>query len=53
MGTPCADGDVDGMPDQWESLHGLDPANAGDAWADPDGDGYWNLEEYLNGTTPQ
>ena len=24
-GTPCADADGDGMPDQWEGLHGLDP----------------------------
>jgi hypothetical protein len=51
-GTPCADTDGDGMPDEWESLYGLDPANADDAWTDTDGDGYWNVEEYLNGTAP-
>jgi hypothetical protein len=52
QGTPCADGDGDGMPDQWEVSNGLDPNNANDAWGDRDGDGYWNIEEYLNGTSP-
>lgn len=45
---PPADGDDDGMPDDWERQHGLDPANAADGPADRDGDGYTNLEEYLN-----
>ena len=49
-GTPCADADGDGMPDQWEGLRGLDPSDPADAWTDADGDGYLNLEEYLNGT---
>ena len=51
-GTACADGDGDGMPDTWETQNGLDPADASDAWTDTDGDGYWNIEEYLNGTAP-
>ena len=28
-GTPCADGDGDGMPDMWEGLQGLDPGRFG------------------------
>jgi hypothetical protein len=47
-GTPPADSDHDGMPDQWEVEHGLDPLEAKDSSADPDGDGYTNLEDYLN-----
>lgn len=43
------DADGDGMPDDWERMHGLDPQNAADGAADRDGDGYTNVEEYLNG----
>ncbi len=54
--TPLAaapeDGDGDGMPDEWEKRHGLDPSDPSDGRADRDGDGYTNLEEYLNGTDP-
>lgn len=46
------DGDGDGMPDAWESKHGLDPASADDAAEDADDDGYTNIEEWLNGTAP-
>lgn len=46
------DTDRDGMPDWWETLHGLNPnsgiGNFGESNADPDGDGYTRLEEYLN-----
>ncbi len=42
------DSDSDGMPDDWEKLHGLDPADPADRNADTDADGYTNLEEYLN-----
>jgi pectate lyase len=52
-GTPPPDGDRDGMPDAWEAQHGLDPADAADGWADPDQDGYGNLEEFLNGADPR
>jgi hypothetical protein len=51
-GTACTDTDSDGMPDTWEDANGLDKADATDALQDDDGDGYTNLEEYLNGTTP-
>lgn len=42
------DRDLDGMPDAWELAHGLDPAAASDSSQDSDGDGYTNVEEYLN-----
>ncbi len=48
-GTPWIDGDGDGMPDDWERAHGLDPASAADGPADRDGDGWTNLEDWLNG----
>ncbi len=43
------DGDRDGMPDAWETRHGLNPADPADG-AQPakDGGGYTNLEIYLN-----
>ena len=50
-GTACVDSDHDGMPDQWEALHGFNP-DSNDGTADKDRDGYTNLEEYLNGTNP-
>lgn len=37
----------DGIPDAWESAHGLDPKNAADGNA-PTCDGYTALECYLN-----
>jgi subtilisin-like proprotein convertase family protein len=46
-----ADTDDDGMPDGWEVQYGLDPL-ADDASDDLDGDGYTNLEEYIDGTDP-
>ena len=46
-GTPPADSDHDGMPDTWETSHGLDPTTV-DGAGDQDGDGYTNVEEYLN-----
>jgi hypothetical protein len=42
------DTDHDGIPDEWEKLHGLDPVNPADGNGDRDKDGYTNLEEYLN-----
>jgi hypothetical protein len=42
------DEDGDGMPSYWERERGLDPANSGDGVLDDDGDGYTNLEEFLN-----
>jgi hypothetical protein len=46
------DADGDGMTDEWERRHGLDPALATDADADTDGDGVTNLAEFRAGTNP-
>ena len=51
-GTPCQDQDHDGMPDAFETRFGLDPEDASDAQQDLDGDGYPNVEEFLNASTP-
>ena len=47
-GTPYTDVDEDGMDDVWEAARGLDPTSAADGPQDDDGDGYTNLEEFLN-----
>ncbi len=52
-GTPPPDSDLDGMPDTWEKAHGLNPDEASDNKLDSDGDGYTNIEEFLNGTDPR
>lgn len=45
------DTDRDGLPDWWEAVYGLGAtsgaASLSEANADPDGDGYTHLEEYL------
>jgi MYXO-CTERM domain-containing protein len=45
------DNDFDGMADEWEREHGLDPERD-DAEEDADGDGFTNLQEYLDDTDP-
>ncbi|WP_168205213.1 autotransporter-associated beta strand repeat-containing protein [Bythopirellula goksoeyrii] len=42
-----ADADNDGIADNWESAHGLSPANFAD-WKGLSSSGYTQLEEYLN-----
>jgi hypothetical protein len=43
------DTDADGIPDEWETAHGLDPSVASDAVAKTlSQEGYTNLEVYLN-----
>lgn len=49
---PLYDSDKDGMPDEWEIIHGLNPNDATDAQKDNDGDGLTNLEEYGAGSNP-
>ncbi|WP_442510439.1 pectate lyase family protein [Novipirellula sp. SH528] len=46
-GTPPADADHDGMPDQWEKEHGLDPHDANDRNGKV-ASGFTRIEEYLN-----
>jgi pectate lyase len=45
------DSDHDGMPDDWEIKHGLNPRDPADA-ALSKNKGYTNLEHYLNNTDP-
>lgn len=53
LGNACdPDDDNDQMPDAWEIANGLNPLDAADAAADPDGDLATNLQEYLRGTDP-
>lgn len=47
------DNDADGMLDDWETAHLLDPFNAADATLDPDNDGLTNLAEFHAGSDPQ
>lgn len=42
----------DGIPDVWKKKYGFDILDATVAKADPDGDGFSNLEEYRAGTDP-
>ena len=47
-GEPRQDTDGDGMPDAWEKANGLNPNDASDANGDCTGDGYTNIEKYIN-----
>ncbi|MCD8291986.1 MAG: thrombospondin type 3 repeat-containing protein [Prevotella sp.] len=46
---PYIDSDGDGMPDEWEIANGLNPNDPNDANGDCTGDGYTNIEKYING----
>ncbi len=46
--SPPPDSDDDGMPDDWETAHGLDPQN-GDDHTTVMPSGYTAIEDYING----
>lgn len=48
-GEPYVDSDGDGMPDAWEVANKLNPNDPSDAVQDCNGDGYTNIEKYING----
>ena len=50
---PYVDTDGDGMPDEWERQYGLNPNDPSDAVKDCNGDGYTNIEKYINGINPR
>ncbi len=53
--NPEFDTDRDGLPDNWERLHGLDPLSAvgvNGATGDSDNDGVTNIDEFQNNTNP-
>jgi hypothetical protein len=50
---PYVDTDGDGMPDEWERQYGLNPNDPADAVKDCNGDGYTNIEKYINGINPR
>jgi hypothetical protein len=52
-GEPVKDSDGDGIPDEWELKYGLNPKDPADASKDGTGDGYTNIEKYLNGIDPR
>ena len=49
---PYPDSNNNGMPDEWEKQYGLDLNDTTSGNRDTDGDGYTEIEEYLNGTNP-
>jgi hypothetical protein len=52
-GEPYKDSDGDGLPDDWEQKHGLNPKDSSDASGDSNGDGYTNIEDFINDLDPR
>ncbi|MFK8067235.1 MAG: FG-GAP-like repeat-containing protein [Gammaproteobacteria bacterium] len=50
--SETTDSDDDGMGDNFETAHGLNPLDNSDASLDPDGDGLTNLQEFQSGSDP-
>lgn len=50
---PPLDSDQDGLYDNWETFHGLNPSDPEDAASDPDDDFLTASEEFELGTNPQ
>ena len=48
-GSVATDTDGDGMPDEWEKAHGLNPNDTSDGNGYNLSPSYTNLEMYLNG----
>jgi hypothetical protein len=40
------------MPDEWELKYKLNPNDPSDSMKDLNGDGYTNIEKYINGLDP-
>lgn len=53
QGQAYVDSDHDGLPDTWETAHGLNPHDASDATKDANDDGYTNIEDFINGLDPR
>jgi hypothetical protein len=51
-GEPYKDSDHDGMPDDWETKYGLNPNDPSDSTKDLSGDGYTNIEKFIDGIDP-
>lgn len=51
IGTPRADSDGDGIPDDWETANGLNPSDPTDASAFTLSPVYTNIEVYINSLT--
>jgi hypothetical protein len=52
-GKSYKDSDGDGMPDWWEKKYKLNPKDPSDAIGDINGDGYTNIEMFINGIDPE
>ncbi|MCA1745391.1 MAG: polysaccharide lyase [Bacteroidales bacterium] len=52
-GEAYVDSDGDGMPDWWELKYGLNPYDSSDVQGDINGDGYTNIEMFINGIDPE
>jgi pectate lyase len=50
---PPLDSDGDGMPDAWETAHGLNPHDPSDASRIAAGGGYTNVEDCIDGVDPR
>ena len=50
-GKPYTDSDKDGISDEWENNHELNPKDNSDGSKDRNNDGYTNLEDFLHSLT--